>query len=407
MMGCKNSVSHLNLVSITPVPPPYIEEFAKPTEFCKFLIFYYIRFIMKVKAAVVREKGRPFIIEEIDIAPPEDGEVLIKNMASGICHTDLAAQNQEMPVPLPFVAGHEGAGIVEAVGKNVQGLSAGDHVVVSFASCGECPACLAGNPASCVKLENLNFGGLMRDGTSRLSKGGKILHNFFGQSSFAEYSVVNSRSVVKIDADVDLKACAPLGCGIQTGAGTVLNVFRPRIGENIAVLGCGTVGMAAIMAARLAGCLEITAVGGNAKTLELARELGATQIIKRQDYGDVQSLAAKIREVCRGGAHYVLDSSGNEMMIHAGLTACTGTFCSLGVSAARLSLPFSLLNGKTLVSVMEGGANSRLFIPLLLDYYKQGRFPFDRLNAYYPFSDISRAIEDSHRGAVIKPVITF
>ncbi|MDR2516446.1 MAG: NAD(P)-dependent alcohol dehydrogenase [Spirochaetaceae bacterium] len=362
---------------------------------------------MKIKAAVVREKNGPFIIEEIDLDGPKAGEVLIKNTASGICHTDLVAQSQELPVPLPLVPGHEGAGIVEAVGAGVKDLAPGDHVVVSYAYCGECPACVAGDTAHCEKMGFLNFGGVMADGTSRLSSGGQKIHTFFGQSSFAEYSVASYRSVVKIDPDIDLAMCAPLGCGIQTGAGAVLNTFRPRFGESIAIFGCGTVGMAAIMAARVAGCREIIAVGGNPASLSLARELGATGTINRKDFGDAMSLGARVRECTHGGAHYVFDTSGNEMMIQAGLTGCRGVFASVGASAMSLTMPFFFLAGKTIVSLVEGDANPRLFIPLLIAYYRQGRFPFDRLNRYYPFAEIGRAVEESHRGDTIKAVITF
>jgi aryl-alcohol dehydrogenase len=361
---------------------------------------------MKIKAAVVWEKGHPFNIEEVDLEGPKDGEVLIKTSASGICHTDVVAQTQEIPVPLPAVFGHEGSGVIVELGPGVRSLKKGDHVAASYAYCGDCDNCIAGHYAKCERMGPLNFGGVMDDGTTRLFKDGKPLSCFFGQSSFAEYMVVNQRNTVKIDPDIPLVMAAPLGCGVQTGAGTILNRFKPPFGSTIAVLGCGSVGMSAIMAARLIGCSRIIAVGGNPQSLVLAREIGATDAINRKEVSD---LSAVLKELSGGGLHYLFDTSGVLELVTAGLKAMRpgSTFCSVGASFMSRNIPLSLFMGKNIVSVTEGDAVSKLFIPQMIDYYKAGRFPIDKLISCYEFKDINQAIQDSHDGKIIKGVITF
>lgn len=234
---------------------------------------------MKIKAAVIREKGKPFQFEEIELQSPQRGEVLVKIHASGVCHTDEVAQHQLIPVPLPAVLGHEGCGVIEEVGEGVIGLEKGDHVVFSFGYCGQCDACLNGKPFACTSFNEINFGGVMSDGTKRLSKNGEEISSFFGQSSFATYSVVHQNSVVKVDKDIDLSILGPLGCGIQTGAGAIFNRLKPEFGSSLVVFGCGTVGLSAIMAANLYPCNHIIAVDRNEKSLQLAKELGATHTI--------------------------------------------------------------------------------------------------------------------------------
>jgi aryl-alcohol dehydrogenase len=361
---------------------------------------------MKVKAAIVWETAKPFSSEEVDLEGPRDNEVLIRNIATGICHTDVAVQNQVIPTPLPAVLGHEGSGVVEETGKYVTELKRGDHVVVSYSFCGECPFCIAGKYTLCDQLEKLNFGGKMRDGSTRLSKDGKPLSVFFGQSSFAVYSVVNRLSVVKIDPDIDLAMAAPLGCGIQTGAGTVLNCFRPGFGTSLAVFGCGTVGMSAIMAGRLAGCSRIIAVGGNAKNLELALQLGATDTVNRKEVSDIPEA---IWEITKGGTDFSFDTSGATNMIRSALKSLRGggTFCTVGGPPNHETLSFGDLRGARIISANDGDAISRIFIPQMLDYYKMGRFPFDKLITYYDFADINKAAEESSAGKVIKAVCRF
>lgn len=235
---------------------------------------------MQIKAAVTKSKGAKFNIETINLDEPKAEEVLIRIVASGICHTDMVARDQEYPVPLPAVLGHEGSGIIEKVGQSVTSLAPGDHVVMGFAHCGKCSQCLSGHPYVCERFFDLNFVGKMEDGTCRHhNHDNEGLSNFFGQSSFGTYTVANERNVVKVDKEVDLALLGPLGCGIQTGSGAVLNRLQPETGSSIAVFGAGAVGLSALMAAKAISCGTIIAVDIHENRLELAKELGATHIV--------------------------------------------------------------------------------------------------------------------------------
>lgn len=364
---------------------------------------------MKIQAAVIHEAGQPFRIEEVELAPPKAGELLVKIVACGVCHTDDVARQQFIPVPLPAVFGHEGSGIVEQVGEGVTEFKVGDRVGFSYAYCKQCENCLGAHQFACENFNDINFGGVMPDGTKRLSQDGVEISTFFGQSTFATYAVVHESNTVKVDdPDIDLALVAPLGCGIQTGAGAVLNRLRPKFGTSIAVFGCGTVGMSAIMAAKIAGCEKIIAVGGNAKSLELALELGATHTINRKECGD-DNIVKEVKKICPRGVHYSVDTTGYAPSVRRAL-ACVkffGTCCVLGATG---DISFNVQNelmgdAKSLVGCTEGDAVSKLFIPKLIEYYKQGRFPFDKLMKFYSFEDINQAFEDSGSGKVIKAVL--
>jgi len=361
---------------------------------------------MKIRAAVVHGKGQPFQIEELDLDPPRAGELLVKIVASGVCHTDEVAQLQFIPVPLPAVFGHEGCGVVEETGQGVTDFKKGDRVVFSFGFCGHCENCLSGHQHACENFNAINFAGVMSDGTTRLLQNGVNVSSFFGQSSFATHAVVNQDSTVKVDDDIDLALAAPLGCGIQTGAGAVLNRLRPGFGSSIAVLGCGTVGMSAIMAAKIAGCAQIIAVSGNPSSLKLAKELGATHAVNRKETDDI---VGHIKEITSGGAHYAIDASGVSDLVRKAL-ACVrvmGTAVVLGVTGdLTINVQQELMGeAKSLIGIVEGDAVPKLFIPELIEYYKAGRFPFDKLIRFYDFKDINQAFEDSHNGKVIKAVL--
>ncbi|MCI5647878.1 MAG: NAD(P)-dependent alcohol dehydrogenase [Fusicatenibacter sp.] len=362
---------------------------------------------MKIKAAVTYEANAPFVIEEVDLAEPKDNEVLVKVVASGICHTDEVARSQMIPVPLPAVLGHEGCGIVEKTGKNVTDLKPGDRVGFSYAYCGKCDCCLQGMPFACDDFNLINFGGIMPDHTTRLSKNGKPISTFFGQSSFATYAVVDEKNVVKVPYDdIDLAYVGPLGCGIQTGAGTVLNYLKPGFGTSIAVFGCGTVGMSAIMAAKIANCSQIIAVGGNLKSLELAKELGATHTINRRECPDI---VGEIKKITGRGAHYSVETSGAEAFILAALRCLRfkGIEAIVGVAGdVTVNVQGDIMGeAKTVTGVIEGESVAKIFIPQLLDYYRRGMFPFDRLVKFYPFEQINKAVEDSHKGGCIKAIL--
>ncbi len=359
---------------------------------------------MKIKAAVTHGQKEDFQIEEVELQGPKANEVLIKIVASGVCHTDAVARD-EATTPYPLVLGHEGSGIVEKVGEGVKTVEPGDHVVLSFASCGHCENCLTGHPTVCEHTTTLNFGGIMADGTHRLYQGDQELSTFFGQSSFGTYAVANERNVVKVDKDVDLALLGPLGCGIQTGSGTVLNKLKPKFGSTIVIYGTGAVGLSAVMAANITECKHIIAVDIHDSRLELAKELGATHTINSKH----EDVVAKIKEITNGGAHYGIDTTGVPVVVRQALQALR----PLGVLAIVGFTPNMELNvhedlmaeGKTMVGVIEGDSVPQLFIPELVEYYKQGLFPFDKLVKFYPFNQINDAFEDSKNGGVIKPIL--
>lgn len=363
---------------------------------------------MMIIAAVVDSPGGGYLIQEIEIARPQRNEVLIEVVASGVCHTDQVAQTQQLPVPLPAVLGHEGAGLVVEVGEGVDDLAPGDSVCMSFASCGRCRQCGKARPFLCERFGQMNFAGVMGDGSSRLALSGEPLSVFFGQSSFAARAVVNRRNVVKLPGGTDLRQAAPLGCGIQTGAGAVLNRLRPEFGSSIAVFGCGTVGLSAVMAAALSGCQRIVAVGGNPRSLALAKELGATHVLNRHDHAD---LAAGVRQLGGGPVDYAIDTSGVSRMVRSALASCGvgGVTAVLGVTGElTINVQQELMGeGKSLIGIIEGDAVPAEFIPRLIEYQRQGRFPYERLITYYPFEQINVAVADAAAGRTIKPVLTM
>ncbi len=364
---------------------------------------------MKIKAAVTHGQGAPFQIEEVELAAPQKHEILVKVTACGVCHTDDAARMQVIPVPLPAVLGHEGCGVVEAVGPEVTEFQVGDKVGLSFGYCGHCHNCMTAHQHACENFNAINFGGVQADGTTRLSTlDGKPLGTFFGQSSFATYAVVNEASAVKVDYDdIDLALVGPMGCGIQTGAGAVLNRLRPEFGSSIAVFGCGTVGMSAIMAAKIAGCETIIAVGGNPKSLELAKELGATHTINRKEVADIVGTIKN--EIVPGGVNYAIDTSGVPDFVKKALASCRfmGTAVVLGATGdVTFNIQAELMgDAKSLIGIVEGDSIPKLFIPKLLDYYKKGMFPFDKLVKFYPFEEINQAFEESGSGKCIKAIL--
>lgn len=362
---------------------------------------------MLIKGAFVKEKGS-IHLEELEIDQPKADEVLIKMVGTGICHTDFSVSNQEIPSPLPIVLGHEGAGIIEEIGESVTDFEIGDHVVIAFAFCNECTPCVNGRPSACEKLGELNFDGTMLDGTTRLSKDGESVATLFGQSSLATHAIANQMHLVKIDKDVDLSIMGPLACGLQTGAGTILNKLQPEFGSSIAIFGCGGVGLSAIMAAKMQACENIIAVDVNDERLELAKELGATHIFNGKETEDIVS---EIKAITHGGAQYSFDTTAVPPVILQALRclAVEGTMAVVGVGG---EVPIHIhedlvMPNRTIVGITEGVAVPNVFIPQLINYHKQGRFPFDKLIKKYPFSDLSTALEDMESGKTIKPVVIF
>ena len=362
---------------------------------------------MLIKAAIIEEAGQDFRLVDMELDPPKYGEVLVKVTACGVCHTDDAARHQLLPVPLPAVFGHEGCGVVEQVGEGVLGFKPGDRVGFSYGYCGECEACRTAMPYGCSENRRLNFGGVQYDDTKRLRYNGKEVSSFFGQSAFATYSVVHQNNLIHAPDDVPLELIGPLGCGIQTGAGAVFNYLHPQADSSIIVTGCGPVGLSCIMAAKIAGCSKIIACDIVESRLELALELGATHKINSTDVHDVPSA---VREMTGGlGSHYAVDCTGIGPCVRQSLNCVrpVGICVVLGATPElTINVEEELMGtAKTLAGLVEGLSIPQIFIPRLLSYYRQGKFPFDRMIKTYDFADINRAFEDTKKGEVIKAVI--
>lgn len=366
---------------------------------------------MKIEAAVTRAKAAPMSLEMIELEAPRMDEILVKLVATGVCHTDIAMRDQAFPVPQPIVLGHEGAGIVAAVGGAVTKVKAGDRVVMTFNSCGHCPSCTDHAPTYCYDFFGYNFAGSRPDGSSPLSKEGEPIHgNFFGQSSFASHAICHERNVVKVPDDVPLELLGPLACGIQTGAGSIINSLKVGMGDTLAVFGVGSVGLSAIMAARLVGAVTIIAVDLVDARLNLASELGATHIINGRSGNAVE----EIRKITQGaGADYTFETTGVIPVLRQAIDALAprGTCGFVGASPAGSEVAVNVTDimtaGRKIQGIVEGESNPDLFIPLMIEFYKQGRFPFDKLISFYPFERINDAIQDSESGKAVKPVVRF
>jgi aryl-alcohol dehydrogenase len=363
---------------------------------------------MKIKAAVIYETSGSFNIEQLDLSDPNDDEVLVRIVGVGICHTDLGARDGHLPIPPPpSVFGHEGAGVVEKVGVRVTKVKPGDHVVLAWDYCGACPACKAGKELYCLKFFLHNFHGARPDGSTTLRKGDQVIHgSFFCQSSFADFALANERNVVKVPKDVPLEILGPMGCGVMTGAGAVMNSLQPRPGASIAIFGVGPVGMSAVLGAVVSGCTTIIAVDLNPDRLEMAKELGATHTVNAGEADPVEA----ILDMTGGGAEFSLECVGNPKVLRQAVDVLPrlGICGLLGVvpPGTEVSLDMDLImNGRMVRGVLGGDAIADLFIPKLIELYRQERFPFDRLITFYPFDDIEQAVEDMEKGQVIKPVL--
>jgi aryl-alcohol dehydrogenase len=361
------------------------------------------------KAAVLHEAGQALSLEEMTLTDLAPNEVHIKVHGVGICHTDLSALEGMVPLPTPVVLGHEGAGVVVNVGSEVSHLVPGDHVVVSFDTCGECEFCLDGRPAYCEVFAALNYFGTRMDGSPTLCgcNGGELHGSWFGQSTFATEAIVSQRNAVKVDKSLPLEILGPLGCGFMTGAGTVLNVLKPKPGQSIAIFGMGSVGLAALMAAKAARCDTIMAVDPNAQRLELATELGATHVFNPTETDD---LVWDVMEVASPGLDFSIDCVGVGPVVRQALEVLRtpGSCATVGLAGLENEIMIDqghLLLGRNLLGVIEGDADPHRFIPQLLEMWQAGDFPFDRLIEKFDFSEIATAIAAAKAGTVVKPVV--
>jgi aryl-alcohol dehydrogenase len=360
-----------------------------------------------IDAAVTESKGAPFTMKRLELDDLRADEVLVKVVACGICHTDLIIRDQWYPVPLPAVLGHEGAGVVEAVGAAVSKVKPGDHVALSYGSCGACAKCHAGEPWTCHDFFARNFGAARPDGSTALRDDGRAIHShFFGQSSFATYAVSPERSVVRLAPDVPLDIVAPFGCGIQTGAGAVLNALRLQPGDALLVTGTGAVGMSAVMAARAAGAAAIVAVDPVASRRALALTLGATHAL---DPADVARGALDRIEV---PLDFAIDTSGRPEMIRAAVAAVHSAGVVLLLAAGRTDtvadIPLrDLIVGRQVRGAVEGDAVPQLLIPRLLELWRVGQFPVEALVSTFAAAELGNAMRAMKLGHVVKPVVMF
>lgn len=371
-----------------------------------------------IKAAVLRERGGMFEIEDLRLAAPQAGEVLVEVEASGICHTDLMIREGGYPTPLPLVLGHEGAGTILAIGGGVSTVSVGDKVLMSYAACGQCASCNSGEPAYCWHHMEMNFSGYRyRDGqwetlsalnwpTKSAQKEKEPIHGaFFQQSSFATHAVATEKNVVKVLEDTDLSVFAPLGCGFQTGAGAILNTLRPRFGASVVVFGVGNVGLAAIAAARAEGAGRIVAVDPNKKRHAMARRFGADATLIPED-----ATAEALVEMLDGGADVCLDTTGRPQVLRAAVDILTprGVAGLIGGSPLGTETAIDmthLLFGRTVRGILQGDSRPKDFLPKLIELQRRGKFPIEKLIKTYPLTEINEAVKDMETGKVIKPVL--
>ncbi|WP_072803274.1 NAD(P)-dependent alcohol dehydrogenase [Rhodococcoides yunnanense] len=354
-------------------------------------------------AAILREPEGKFSIEPVELADLGPKEVLVRIVGAGFCHTDMMPRGLAQWV-LPAILGHEGSGIVEGIGSEVDGVRVGDSVVLTFASCGVCPQCVTAHPAYCVDFLGLNMSAKKPDGTTSANdaQGAPVANRWFGQSSFAHHAIVGERGVVVVDSDLPLETLGPLGCGIMTGAGAVLNVMDVKPGQSIVVFGAGAVGLAAVMAAKVAGATDIVAVDLHESRLDLARELGATRVVSAaQDDLREAIVAGGI------GMDHALDTTGVASVMNLAVTtlAYGGGLILVGASIDQVTVHPTQLSGRRVTYVFEGDADPKTFVPYLITLWRDGRFPFDRLVKTYPFDQIDVAEADSKSGIAVKPVL--
>jgi aryl-alcohol dehydrogenase len=363
---------------------------------------------VEIKAAVAREQGGQLSVETLTLENPRDQEILVRVVATGVCHTDLVVLAGHLPTPFPVVLGHEGAGVVEQVGSGITKVKPGDHVVMTYNSCGVCPSCSDNATSYCHEFFPRNFFAVRADGTSTLSQNGTLVHgNFFGQSSFATHAICNEANVVKVSESLPLELLGPLGCGIQTGAGAVMNALGVSVGQSLVVFGTGSVGLSAVMAAKVVGSPTIIAVDMNKERLALATELGATHTINPVE----QNVNERVMEITGYGVNYALDTTGLPSVIRNAVEclAPRGSCGILGAPAPETEIVLDethfMSGGRRLIGIVEGDANPDTFIPMLAELYAKGLFPFDRLVKFYNLDQINEAIEDSESGHTIKPII--
>ncbi len=367
--------------------------------------------MVQALAAVMPSANAAFELQEITVDDPRAGEILVDVKAVGICHSDLVMVSGAFGTAFPAVFGHEGAGVVLAVGEGVAKVTPGDKVLLTFSSCGECSRCRDADPSYCENFLALNMACARADGSTRLHHQDQSLaDNFFGQSSFASRAIALERNVVKLDADADLAVLAPLGCSIQTGAGAVMRSLEAKPGQSLVVIGGGAVGLSAILGGRIAGCSPIILIEPQEGRRALGRDLGADHVLDPAA-GD---LAAAVRAILPGGADLIVDASGNAaaQAVALNIIANKGRLGLVGLPAAiDATLPVPMVRwmsqGGTVRGIVEGDSDPDTFLPELIVHHREGRLPFERFVSTYDFGDINTAIADADSGKAVKVVLVF
>ena len=360
-------------------------------------------------AAPFTATDHEFTFTEVELDDPRPDEVLVRIVATGLCHTDLTVPTMLPAEMFPTVLGHEGAGVVEAVGAEVEGIAVGDHVVMSFRSCGGCGPCQAGDVGYCEQNILLNYMGMRPDGSTTMRRGDEtVFGNFFGQSSFARHSLAYADNCVVVPKDLDLALLAPYGCGFQTGAATVLEVLRPTADESLVVFGAGAVGLAAVAAARGSGVGTVVAVDPVAERRRLAEEYGAVALDPTLEDAPVVD---RVKEITGGGASYAIDTTALPAVVLQAQHALRsrGTLVALGLGAPEYTIDAIdlLSSGKIVRSSIEGDADPKQMVPELIRRRAEGSFAVDHLVATYPFERMADAIADTLAGKVVKAVLTW
>lgn len=370
---------------------------------------------LQIEAAVAYDSDGPFATTTLGLRAPCANELRIRIVATSVCHTDLMSKSKAL-CSFPIVLGHEGAGVVDALGEDVSGFEVGDHVVLSYDYCGECPACSNGKPAYCSSHGALNFAGVRPDGNkthrSEGSDDADVFGSFFQQSSFATYALSHASNTIKVDKSLPLATMAPLGCGVQTGAGTVFNTLQVEANKSLAVFGCGCVGLSAVMAAKVAGASHIIAVDINPERLQIATKLGATHIVAPDDFAGSAAVIEHIKSIVgNDGCNYAIDTTGVPAVLRQAVDCCgpmgVTAMIAPGVPGTEVSIEMlGLLPGKSLRGVIQGDSVSKTFIPKLIDLWQRGQFPFDELiTEYHGIDNLDAAAQAMSKGEVIKPVV--
>jgi len=364
---------------------------------------------MQARAAVMPKPHGRWTIEMLEVAEPGPQEILVRVVASGICQTDVHARDGFFPIPCPAVFGHEGAGVVERVGSAVTALQPGDHVIMANPSCGACPDCLAGFETYCSKGPMLKQSGYRADGTSLSFRRGQdpVYGSFFQQSSFASLTLAMARNTIRVPAEAPLDILAAFPCGVNTGAGAVMNVLKPHPGDSYVAFGTGTVGCAGLLAAKLAGCDPIIAVDVFDERLALARSLGATHAVNAKN----PQLVNEVRRLAGGrGAKFCLEAAGFPEALRAAVEvlAPRGTACLVGSARAGVEVHLEmrlLQQGRMVRGCIQGESDVQTFLPRLIALYRDGKLPIERLVRHYPHAAINDAVADMLAGTTIKAVL--